>query len=307
MTQLDAVRDLGYTPIFTTNNEELARTYRQYPDLVKIIIVEGSSARSCFADSNCIKTAAHPLGIPAWKMFSFHFWGGASNPLGNAWTLSPENYATIQPHTHSEENVYLGYSIENTCLKIPVTPIAERPRQAYVLAKRSDYFYEKEYAWPGIVYEPSPVDVALVAGIAQDDAPDGAGVPAGIANLGRLNKTEFYRHLGRSRALVGIGVPFLSPSPYDALCMGLPFINPVMLWDWDDPQNRTKWATQHDGLKFQIPPYVYHVKKGDLDGFWEALLMAVETPIERCLLLGFAANIREADILGSLIDTLFLR
>ena len=217
-------------------------------------------------------------------MFSFHFWGGSANPLGNAWTLSPENYALIGPHTHSEENVYLGYSIEKTCLKIPVTPSAERPRQAYVLAKRSEYFYKKEYAWPGMVYEPSPIDVALVAGIAQDDAPNGAGVPAGITNLGRLNKTEFYRNLGHSRALVGIGLPFLSPSPYDALCMGLPFINPVMYWDRDDPENRTRWGTQHDGLKFQVPPYVYHVKKGDTDGFWEALRTAVETPIERCVL-----------------------
>lgn len=212
-------------------------------------------------------------------MFSFHFWTGPSNPLGNAWTLSPEDYALIEPQSDSHENYYLGYSIENTCLNIPITVNDERPQQAYVLAKRTEYFYDKDYAWPDLVYDTSPIDVQLVAGIAQNDSLN--GLPKGITDLGHLNKIQFYHHLGRSRALVGIGLPFLSPSPYDALCMGVPFINPVLQWDEKNPDNRTSWWTQHNGLKFQKPPYVYHVKKGDINGFWEALRMAVDTPIER--------------------------
>jgi hypothetical protein len=271
---------MGYTSIFTTSNEELARTYRQYPDLVKIVILEGASSTECFKSEKCIKTPTHPLGIPAWKMFSFHFWGGASNPLGNAWTLSPENYSLISPSS-SKDNIYLGYSIERTCMKIPVTPMAERPRQAYILAKQLSYFYNKDYSWPNVSYDRAPFDVKIVAGIAENNTAPGEELPNGITDYGRLTKTEFYAHLGESRVLVGIGKPYLSPSPYDALCMGLPFINPIAHWAEDDPENRTWWQSQHDALKFLDPPYVYNVKKGDIEGFWVAMGQALDTPIER--------------------------
>ncbi|KAF5315258.1 hypothetical protein D9619_006957 [Psilocybe cf. subviscida] len=276
-----ALRQMGYTPIFATNNDQLARTYRQYPDLIKIVILEGASADECFRDGKCIKTANHPLGIPAWKMFSFHFWGGSSNPLGNAWTLSPENYAITAPQSHSEENIYLGYSIESTCMKNPVMESEDRPRQAYILAKMTRYLFNKDYAWPGVQYDQPPFEVDFLAGFASHDEPEGSSLPKGIKDLGRLNKTTFYRHVGESKALVGVGNPFLSPSPYDALCMGVPFINPILSWDRDDPENRTKWASQHDTLKFQDPPYVYNVRKNDTQGFWEALGNAMDTPIER--------------------------
>ncbi len=278
--QLDAVRELGYTPIVTTNNEELAWTYRQYPDLVKIIILDAVAAESCFSDVKCVKTVNHLSGIPAWKMFSFHFWAGNGNPLGNAWTLSPENWPLISPQ-NSRDNYYLGYSIEKTCLHIPITPNEERPRQAYILAKETLYFSAKEYAWPALAFDPAPIDVKLIAGIARYNPSPLDTLPKGITDVGKLNKTQFYEHLGRSRVLVGIGRPVLSPSPYDALCMGVPFINPVLDWDAKRPEDRTLWRTQHEGLKYQYPPYVYHVKKGDVDGFWEALRTAVETPIER--------------------------
>ena len=44
----------------------------------------------------------------------------------------------------------------------------------------------------------------------------------GITNLGRLGKIEFYEELGRSFVFLGVGRPRISPSPWDALCMGLP-------------------------------------------------------------------------------------
>jgi hypothetical protein len=37
-----------------------------------------------------------------------------------------------------------------------------------------------------------------------------------------LNKTEFYTQLAMSSVLVGVGKPRISPSPWDALCMGVP-------------------------------------------------------------------------------------
>lgn len=276
---------MGYTAIFSPNNYELARTYRQYPDLVKIIIIEGARSRECFSDPKCIKTPTHPLGIPAWKMLSFHFWNGASNPLGNPWTLSPENYARISPGGNSMNNTYLGYSIERTCMHIPITPPAERPVQAYVLAKQLRYFYGKDFAWKDLSFaDPPPTlpqPLSLVAGLADDMKDATLPVPEGITNLGKLNQTTFYENLGHSRVLIGIGNPFLSPSPYDALCMAVPFINPVLNWNRENPDDRSRWNTQHEGLKFENPPYVYNVKTDDKEGFWDAVKAAMDNPIER--------------------------
>ncbi|TFK63467.1 hypothetical protein BDN72DRAFT_320900 [Pluteus cervinus] len=278
MSVIIALRELGYSAIFAPDNYELARTYRQYPDLVKVVILEGSSAKECFKSSECVKKPNHPLGIPAWKMLSFHFWTGSSHPLGNQWTLSPENYGILSPG-NSINNTYLGYSIERTCMRRPVTPIAKRPNQVYILAKRLSYFREKGYSWPDISFDQAPFPLQFVAGLTHDVEPD--EVPGGIIDVGRLNQTQFYDHLGNSRLLLGIGRPPLSPSPYDALCLAVPFINPVENWDHDQPDNRTRWWTQHDGLKFLDPPYVYNVKKNDVEGFWKAIRMALDTPIER--------------------------
>ncbi|KAF9068154.1 hypothetical protein BDP27DRAFT_1530086 [Rhodocollybia butyracea] len=281
---INSLAEMGYTAIFAPDNHELARAYRIYPDLVKIVIAEGEQTKKCFKDPTCIKTPTHPLGIPAWKMLSFHFWTGSSNPLGNKWTLSPENYGAMDPHGNSVENVYLGYSIERACLKTSFVPSEERPKQVYVLAKYAEFFGGNNYAYPNQTFvppadEPSLDDLKIVAGVRY--TADGSEVPKAIHDLGALNKEAFYEQLGKSRALIGIGRPVLSPSPYDAMCMGVPFINPIMGFDSNKPEDRTKWSTQHDGLKYQNPPYVYHVKKGDNEGFWQAVKEAVEHPIER--------------------------
>lgn len=44
-----------------------------------------------------------------------------------------------------------------------------------------------------------------------------------------------------------------------ALCLGVPFINPVRDWNRDDPDNRDTWYSQHNGLHELSPPYVYHI------------------------------------------------
>ena len=221
-------------------------------------------------------------------MLSFHFWPGSQNPLGSAWTLSPENFALLGSE-NSVENVYLGYSVENTCTQMPTSPFADRPKQAYILAKRLAYF-GREYLWTGIDLENPPFEISFLAGIKDLGSEANVTLPKGIKDLGFLDKSTFYRHVSESRVLLGIGQPTLSPSPYDALCMGVPFINPVLSWDKEDPENRTKWETQHKVLQYQGPPYVYNVKKNDKEGFWAALRSAMDTPIDRyvsspCLIL----------------------
>jgi len=105
-----------------------------------------------------------------------------------------------------------------------------------------------------------------------------------MVNHGIMPQPVFLDTLSRSRVLVGVGSPLISPTPYDALCLGTPFINPIVDWDRNDPHDRTKWTTQHGTLKFYDPPYVYNVFKDDADGFVKAIKNAKANPIDRYVL-----------------------
>jgi hypothetical protein len=93
-----------------------------------------------------------------------------------------------------------------------------------------------------------------------------------------------------------------SPTAYDALCLGVPFINPILgvraishlfiylyhprtyscaQWDKNKPTDKTRWNSQHNTLKALDPPYVYNVFKNDKEGFVNAVVQATSTPIER--------------------------
>jgi hypothetical protein len=54
----------------------------------------------------------------------------------------------------------------------------------------------------------------------------------GVINHGILPRPEFIHQVGKSKMMIGVGSPWWSPSPYDALCQGVPFLNPVCsnLW-----------------------------------------------------------------------------
>jgi hypothetical protein len=141
------------------------------------------------------------------------------------------------------------------------------------------------YGWGNVSYDKPPpgVEVSFVAGATIDDPK--LALPGGITNLGLLPMETFFSEISRSRVLVGISQPFHSPSPYDALCFGVPFINPVIDWDRRHPENRAKWRVQQVGLRMLEPPYVYHVKRGDVEGFWKAIQHAIERPIDRSVLI----------------------
>lgn len=281
--QIVAAKELGYTYIYTETTEQLARTYRMFPDLVKVVMMQASDAHACFKDSKCTKSAKNPLGVPVWKTLSFHFWRGPEHPLGAPWTLSPEDWGRMYPNDKTEANLYLGYSVEQTCRSIDTIPAGDRPNQAYVYAKSLSYFYDDSFAWPNVPFAP-PFDLELVAGI-NNNTKFPSSFPAGVNNLGPLNKTRFYHEIAKSRVVIGVGKPPLSPTPYDALCMGVPFINPILDWKKDDPDDRSRWRTQHEGLKFEKPPYVYHVQKGDGEGLWNAVRQAIDNPIDRPVFL----------------------
>jgi len=278
---VQALRDSGYTFLYALNLERTVQIYHMMPDLVKVVLVEASDSHKCFKDKeNCILSSQNPYGIPAWKIHSFHFWTGGNNPLGRNWTLSPEDYA-LDGHL---PNNYLGYSVEPTCLLRPFIAHNERD-QAYVMAKRSSYFVEgRERAWPPHFYDAAvnATGIKLVLGANIDKSqPE---LPAGLTNYGMMTQTAFLEAVSKSLVLIGVGKPYTSPTPYEALCLGVPFINPIINWNRDNPQDRTKWLTQHWMLKLLDPPYVYNVFKGDLDGFIKAIEAARTNPIDRFVL-----------------------
>lgn len=126
-----------------------------------------------------------------------------------------------------------------TCPGTPI-PTSDRHNQVYILAKRLKYFYDIGPAWNVTFFPRAALELSaefpgfeFVAGYKDEDEPTKMGFPGGMAypegvrNLGRLSPEEFARHVKESKALLGIGSPPQSPSPYHALCQGVPFINPV--------------------------------------------------------------------------------
>ena len=116
--------------------------------------------------------------------------------------------------------------------------------------------WDGDPAWQPDVWDSAAaeLDMTFVASIKIDTMPDGSKVPtslpSGVTSLPQLGPDEFVDELAKSRVLVGVGNPrtcvassicrrksrtdtvhatvHRSPTPYEALCMGVPFINPVM-------------------------------------------------------------------------------
>jgi len=271
---------MEYTFLYAPNIERIVQIHHLIPDLVKAIIVESYDTFACFEDEeNCILSGENPDGIPAWKLFSLHFWTGADNPLGSNWTFSPEDYRGPIPNT------YLGYSVEPSCLQQPFVPHVDRQDRAYIMAKQLDFVLDpRQRAWPPHFYQAAShmTGIQFVLGAGNSDAyPD---PPPGVTNYGQMAQPVFLNNLSRSRVLVGVGSPITSPTPYDSLCLGVPFINPISDWNRDDPKDRTKWWTQHGPLQSLDPPFVYNVFQDDLDGFVAAIKSAMLHPIDRHVL-----------------------
>ena len=100
----------------------------------------------------------------------------------------------------------------------------------------------------------------------------------GVFNLGMQTPEDFFDQVRNSRVMIGMTNPHWSPSPIDALCLGVPFLNPVSFlvpsldernaysrtasyaqisgWNVDDPWNKSHWDTQHPTLVGYDQPYV---------------------------------------------------
>ncbi|KAG8980759.1 hypothetical protein FRB94_009793 [Tulasnella sp. JGI-2019a] len=308
---MDSLHALGYSMLIPNNRMELYSMWREYHEHVQLIVWNQGEAMDCLFNISCVQAnpdaplfapnATH-LNIPLWKIFSMHFWNNPKHPLGSPFTLSPEDYSMWTPRSDGHDNYYLGYSLERTCTKVPFVPHNSRPRQAYVFAKglklfvtdkyilehkddndsieriKKDEFYKNLSAEANITF----------VGKMKHDAP---GIleapPPGITILDSItNRTTFQTALARSRVVMGIGNPPLSPTPWEALCMGVPFINPIRSWDHKHPEDRSRWVAQQDAILYLglDEPYVYHVKIGDRIGLEAAIRKAMDTPIDRYIL-----------------------
>lgn len=166
----------------------------------------------------------------------------------------------------------------------------------YVFAKYLRYFIRPEYFLPSTTGDnlsqtqtdffsslSATENLTFVGQFRRDGTPPNVSLPGAIHEVPRMERLAFQEVVASSRVLLGIGLPGLSLTPYEALCLGVPFINPVEHWDNNDPEDRTKWKAQHDGLLHARvdEPYVYHVKVGDREGFERAIVKAMGTPIMR--------------------------
>jgi hypothetical protein len=178
--------------------------YQMFPDFVKIIVTD--NAHYCFNDIYCTLSTENPMGIPAWKMFTFSFWAQSANPLGHHWTLAPENYERLG----AGHNTYLGYSIEDACRKRPFIPHSERENQAYILAKYLFFFTpEQDRAWTPAIYDAATeaTGIQYVFGAIDYELHSKPELPFNYTNLGEIDQSEFLDRLSRSRVLIGLGNP----------------------------------------------------------------------------------------------------
>jgi len=185
----------------------------------------------------------------------------------------------------------------------------------YILGKWLQFFSSKNgKGWSPDFYDAATeaTGISFVVGASQSpsnlttsfaDPADQGTLPKSITNYGILSQENFLKTLAHSRMLIGVGDPVTSPTPYDALCLGVPFLNPIVMWDRSNPQDRSKWVTQHGPLQLLDPPYVYNVYDGDRDGFLRAIRGAIADPLpDRYILERMRMSAVEARV-QTLIET----
>ncbi|KAJ7763603.1 hypothetical protein DFH07DRAFT_1018342 [Mycena maculata] len=284
---MKAMRNLGYTVLYAESLGGLVDLYRIVPDLVKIVIIDDCAVFRCHKDAeNCVQSDENPTGIPIYKILSFFFWSFPRHPLGQRWVLAPEPFALAPDPTGTRvsNNTYLGYSIEDDCALTPFVPHAARPARAWVLAKLLHYLAPaRGGAWVKRDFDAATrrTGVQFVLGAGLDQGESAADVarlemPEKHFNHGTLPKREFMSALAQAKADSARS----SPTPYNALCFGVPFINPVDKWEPENPTDIADDYSQHPFMGFLNPPYVYNVRRGDREGFVNAIASAIANPID---------------------------
>ncbi|KAJ7596009.1 hypothetical protein C8J56DRAFT_923810 [Mycena floridula] len=263
----------------------LMETYSSLGSLVTHVWAEDQHVVWCINDTiGCLESPENLHGIPVWKIFAVSFWGSTPgsgywsapeetwsfNPLGNEWNLMPEKH------------FYLGYHYTG-CEDSPVVPLAKRKDQIIILAKRSEYFldiYDLEF-WENLTA--SVGDMKFIS-MAKEE--EGHPVPPNLVQVGQVERKEYDAILGSSKALLGIGRPMLSPSPYAAL---VPFIVKYISTECPANPGKNQWCAyttrgghQHGAAAMLGPPYVYTIDTvAPFNETLKTIMTAVNTPIDR--------------------------
>lgn len=74
MLKVTALQRHGYSYLYSINGEHPNQLYNIFRPLVSAILVDATDANSCFRNEHCVLSERNPHGIPAWNIFSFHFW-----------------------------------------------------------------------------------------------------------------------------------------------------------------------------------------------------------------------------------------
>ncbi|GHJ87038.1 hypothetical protein NliqN6_3440 [Naganishia liquefaciens] len=175
------------------------------------------------------------------------------------------------------------------CQQIPIVPHAERVDEAVILGKLTSYFYKDrtgglsppEHAWASFHAKTGLWPIAN-ARVLNDDPNEPSTTPEGIINRGPMERDVYTAQMGHARVLVGIGMPAISPTPYLALCQGVPALIP---YDGDEPtppgwQLYNLGRIQHGPAALLGEPYVYTYKRNDVQSMYDAVKKAKATPIE---------------------------
>ena len=65
--QVDALRMLGYTFLYSMSLSDLMGQHRMFPSLVKIVIAAPGIIDECFGAPSCVRDPQTPLGVPLWR------------------------------------------------------------------------------------------------------------------------------------------------------------------------------------------------------------------------------------------------
>ncbi|KAI5450299.1 hypothetical protein NCC49_003210 [Naganishia albida] len=303
-TMVDTLREEGYTFLSVYNEDYAAmiKFYAAIPDVIHMIWASEPMVISCMADPRCradFPEGEAPRGvhgvIPSWKMMTATYWGAQEsswefgqipgdefsfNPLGHEWALVPFPYPG---HTH------IPFTLEKMCAKIPVVPPEERVDEAVVLGKLTSYFYPDrtgglsppEEAWESFHAVTGLWPIANARPL-NDDPNEPPDTPKGVVNRGPVSRDEYTAEIGHARVFIGIGMPAISPSPYLALCQGVPALIP---YDGDEPtppgfQLYNLGLTQHGPAALLGEPYVYSYKRRDMQSMFDAVNKAKAHPIK---------------------------
>ncbi|OCF61541.1 hypothetical protein L486_01193 [Kwoniella mangroviensis CBS 10435] len=291
---VDTLEKWGYTILHARDDwPYMHYLHNQIPDMVKAIIAWRTGQYGTFDDQ--VKTHGRGNGIPAWKFFVYNYFPDHyTSTVGDAWNVHSEFGYSKKPRNFT----FIPYVVEPATTP-PYTPAITRPYQVYILAKYVRYFYpgaqpawedrgiflraknilEKEF--PGFEFVVGCKDDRNAA--QQKEIP--MEVPAGVRNLGQMDRLEFERQLANSRAMLGIGWPTISPSPHVALSLGIPFINPYSMNPGSRKDDPESWAqSQHHTLKVLPPPHIYNVLRNNETEFVDAIRQALLHPIEPFIL-----------------------